>query len=86
VGTNTDSKKGVGRPTLFSERAILYVNSAEAKSKLQANSERRAVFNCIVEHGGKTTLEALNKHFGYNVRSVVIALIDVGWVSLEGSK
>lgn len=75
--------KTVGRPAVFSDKALLGVRSAQAKSKLQANSERRAIVLQIIDEGGTTTLEKLNEKFGFDMRAAVLGLINSGWVAVE---
>lgn len=69
----------VGRPIDFPDSAQLGVNSATAKSKLQANSDRRAVVNRIIDQL-TSSVEELDAHFGFSTRPIVLALIAAGWL------
>ena len=69
-----------GRPLLHTDDTIVAISSSQARSKLQVDSERRAIINVIVDNGGKMTLKQINKHFGFDIRARVVALIDIGWL------
>ena len=71
-----------GRPPMYSDDARVYL-SATGKVKLQHGSDRRAIVNALVEHGGCMTLAELDKQFGFIIRGRVYALQRAGWVRIE---
>lgn len=72
-----------GRPPAYGDDARVYL-SATGKSKLQAGSDRRAIVNVLIEHGGTMTLKELDDHFGFVIRDVAIRLQRAGWLRIEG--
>jgi len=73
----------MARPPTYNDSDVVSIASAEARSKLQENSQRRAIINTIVDNGGKMSLSALDESFGYDVRQQVLALVNVGWLELN---
>lgn len=71
------------RPALYSDAATVSIDSRQAESKLQVNSDRRAIINVIVENGGAMTLKQLRKHFGYDIRTLVNSLVKLNWLRVE---
>jgi len=59
--------------------------SATGETKLQSGSDRRAIVNTLVEHGGSMTLKELDDQFGFVVRERVFALMRAGWVRIEAA-
>ena len=54
----------------------------QGRTKLQADSDRRAVINYLIECGGMATLQEINEWFGYDISQVTRALINVGWLEV----
>lgn len=75
----------LGRPPIYTGSSPVFL-SATGKTKLQTGSDRRAIINVLVDHGGSMTLEELDQHFGFSVRERVFALQRSGWVRIEGGK
>jgi hypothetical protein len=71
----------MGRPTLYHDGAKLCVRPT-GQSKLQRNSDRRAIVEVMLENGGCMTLGEIDSHFGYDMRMKAIALLRAGWLSL----
>lgn len=74
-----------GRPPVYSDTDKVFV-SATGKTRLQTNSDRRAIINVLVENGGTMTLGELDKHFGFSIRETVLVLKRIGWVRIEGGR
>lgn len=72
----------MGRNKFMDPTAQLSVVSHKAKSKLQLNSDRRAIVNRIIDDGGTATLEELNAHFGFDVSVQVYGLVSSGWLEV----
>lgn len=70
-----------GRPKEYNDKTRVQI-CATGKTKLQANSERKAIIQLMVDNGGVMTLKAIDDHFGFNIRPKVVALIRAGWVSV----
>lgn len=71
----------MGRPTVYHDGAKLCVRPT-GQSKLQRNSDRRAIVEAMLENGGCMTLGEIDNHFGYDMRPKVIALLRAGWLSM----
>lgn len=78
-----DGGRGRGRPRAFVGSDRVYVCACNAESKLQENSERRAIVNLIVDNGGSMTFDEINAAFGFDLSKTVRALIRIGWLGLE---
>lgn len=78
------SKNRVGRPFILADHDVVFLSGKDAKSRLQENSDRRAVVNRIIDAGGRATVKDLNDAFGYDVRAIVLALAKVNWLGIEG--
>lgn len=72
----------MSRPVIYTEKSRVFL-SATGATKLQQGSDRRAVVNALVDHGGSMTLKELNDKFGFVVREQVFALQRAGWVRIE---
>jgi hypothetical protein len=73
--------KIIGRPAVYTDTTKVSL-CATGKVKLQQGSERRAIINLIVEHAGVMTLGEINDHFGYDIRTTVLALQQAGWLKV----
>lgn len=73
--------KTKGRPPIYTGGTKVRL-SATGKSRLQHNSDRRAIVNMLVDHGGVATLDEINEHFGFDIRGRVGALIKSGWLEV----
>lgn len=72
-----------GRPQKLTDKTVLVLSARKATSKLRRSSERRAVAEWLLERGGKATVMEANKHFNYDVRDTLHALIYSGWVEIQ---
>jgi hypothetical protein len=70
----------MGRKALLTVDDAVAVSGATAASKLQADSERRAVVQFVIDEGGRATIDSINRRFGYDTRTVVGRLIHIGWL------
>jgi hypothetical protein len=75
-------KKPVGRPLTASDKAVVVLDATSARTRIQVASERRAVVNFLINVGGRATIEAINTHFDYDIRTVLFALEKSGWVKV----
>lgn len=75
------AKKSRGRPAMYTSDTRVYLTTEMARSRLQTGSDRRAIVNCIIDHGGSMTMQEIDDHFGFNTRGRVIALIKSDWLS-----
>lgn len=72
----------MGRPATYPDKTKVAVCGRTAKTRLQERSERRAIVDRVIHCGGRTTLSALDKHFGYDVRPKALSLIKAGWLEV----
>lgn len=70
-----------GRPKKYEDTARVCIRS-KGRTRLQANSDRRAIVQFLVDRGGCATLGEIDTHFGFSIRSVVLALEKAGWVEV----
>ena len=56
---------------------------ATGKSKLQENSDRKAIIQLLVNNGGVMDMGSIDAHFGFTIRGKVIALIRSGWLRIK---
>ena len=70
-----------GRPPKYDGNTRLRVRP-EGTSRLQPESDRRAIVNAMIDHGGIMTLKELDDHFGIRVRSKALALARAGWLEV----
>lgn len=69
-----------GRPPVLADNDVVYIDGLNARTILQADSDRRAMVNRLVELGGRATVQELNKSFGFDTRPRLLALIQQGWL------
>lgn len=77
-----------GRPLKYEDDTIVGIQTSKKSTRLNNDSERRAIVNAILDSSGRITLEDLDKQFGYSIRPRVLALIKAGWIYVinEGAK
>lgn len=73
----------MARPKVLLDNSLLSIRTAQASSKLQPGSERRAVINHLADVGGKATKKELDEHFGFDTAPKVSALLVAGWLDIE---
>lgn len=73
----------MARPIVYSDDTQVSLSGREARTNLQQGSERRAIVNAIIDNRGKMTMAELDAHFGYDVRSRVVALVKNGWLEVD---
>jgi hypothetical protein len=73
----------MGRKYVIKPEAVVMIDSANATAKLQKRSQRRALVDHLIDSGGKSTMQQINDHFGYDCRDKVASLIRVGWLAIE---
>lgn len=73
----------MARPAIYTDEKVVAIQTTGAATKLQNASERRAIVNVIIDHGGAMTLKEVDDHFGYDIRNQVISLIRTGWLALR---
>ena len=70
----------MGRHKIYEDDQLVTLCAEEATSKLQQNSDRRAIVNYIIDRGGSARFSDINAHFGYDIRPQVMALIKLKWL------
>lgn len=78
-----EAPRGRGRPRIYDDDTVLALRPRDGASKLHRNSARRAIVNFLVESGGKATLQEMDDHFGFSIRSKAISLVRAGWLSVD---
>ncbi len=68
------------RHKLLSLGSVVAISSEAAQHNLQANSDRRAVLNAIIDAGGRCSVATLNSRFGFDVRTIANGLLRRGWI------
>lgn len=71
-----------GRPPTYTDDTRVCL-AASGKYKLQQASDRRAVVQLLVDNAGCMTLGEINKHFGFDIRHRVMALVRLGWLEVQ---
>ena len=71
-----------GRPPIYTDDTVVAVVAKNPRSKLQDNSERRAIINLLINNKGKLTLKEINAHFGFDMRASVTALVRARWLEV----
>ena len=74
----------VGRPEVYTNDARVCL-SASGGSKLHKGGDRRAIVDALVDRGGCMTLGQIDEHFRASVRDKVIALVRIGWLTINES-
>lgn len=78
---SSNAPKKRGRPPKYTDATRLRL-SASGKTKLQANSDRRAIVNMMIERGGVATIAEINAHFGFDLSDRAAALVRAGWLEV----
>lgn len=81
--TKTKSRSAKGRPAQLTDSSLVTLCAAAATTKLQKNSDRRAVVQFLVDNGGKAKVRDINKRFDFDTKPIVQALLYAGWVTTE---
>jgi uncharacterized membrane protein len=71
----------MGRPRKLYDDTLVSIK-AQGTTKLQANSDRRAVIQLLVDTGGRMTMGEINRHFGFDISTVVRGLMRSGWLEV----
>lgn len=72
----------MARPITYTDGTMVAVRTAGRSARLKPRGERRAIINYMVDEGGIVTLKQIDDHFGYAIRSKVVALLKAGWLEL----
>jgi hypothetical protein len=78
------STSSQGRPPTYRDDTKVCLCAKRARTRLQENSERRAVINLLVNNKGALTLEEIDAHFGFDIRETVMTLVRLGWLEVVG--
>lgn len=70
----------MGRKAIYTDETVISVSGQTARSRLQANSERRAIIDKVIDLGGTATVGQLEAHFGYELKGKIAALVRIGWL------
>lgn len=68
-----------GRPKTYRGNTLVRV-APDGSSKLQAESDRRAIVDYLIDCGGTATINDINAWFGYDHTPKVMALVRAGWL------
>lgn len=61
---------------------MVAVTGKTSKSRLKMRSDRRAVIDKVVGLGGRALVSELNEAFGFDVRTILNALVSDGWLEV----
>jgi hypothetical protein len=75
----------MGRPKHYNEELTVRL-APDGSSRLQVDSDRRAVVQFVLDEGGVATIATINKRFGYDMASTVKALVHSGWFAIGDGK
>lgn len=70
------------RPRKYDEDTVVCLSSS-GSGRLQKMSDRRAIVDLLIEHGGCMSIGAINAHFRFSMRQKVIALVRSGWLTVR---
>lgn len=73
------------RPKTLIDKTRIRI-APEGRSRLQANSARRAIVNFMVDQGGVVTVKEVNDHFGFDITDQIRHLLRIGWVQIVEPK
>jgi hypothetical protein len=73
----------MGRKFVIQDDQVITIDATDAVAKLQRNSERRALLNLIIDHGGNMTMREINAAMGFDARSKIAAMVGVGWLKVK---
>lgn len=71
-----------GRPRVYTDETVVCI-AARGAVRLQRNSERRAIVELILDHGGCMSMGDVDRHYGFSMRGRIIALIHSGWLKVR---
>ena len=74
--------KQKGRPLKYTDVTRVCIRST-GLTRLQANSDRRAIVNYLVDRGGCATLGEIDTHFGFSIRDKVVSLVRAEWLEVS---
>jgi len=75
----------MGRPKVYQGDVKVRL-APDGNSKLQVESDRRAVVQFVLDEGGVATIESINKKFGFDMSATVKALVHSGWFAVDNGK
>lgn len=70
-----------GRPKEYDNKTKLRL-SATGKTKLQPNSDRKAIIQLFMDTKGVLTIADINARFGFDISAKSIALVRAGWLEV----
>lgn len=73
----------MARPIKYDGDTVMCVRP-QGDSRLKKHSDRRAIIDLMVENGGCMSLKEIDDHFGFTMRSKVLALMRAGWLEVKG--
>lgn len=71
----------MGRPKFYTEDTKVKLHP-DGKSRLQSESDRRAVVQFILDAGGVATIGQINAEFKFDISSTVKSLVHNGWLEV----
>lgn len=72
-----------GRPPHYTDTTkVALAPGSRARSRLQRDSDRRAVINLIIDNKGEMTIGEINEHFGFDISDRVRSLLRNNWLEL----
>lgn len=75
-------QRGKGRPQSYGDNDVLVIDTSQASTVLQKNSDRRAVLNAIIDKGGRATITELDLLFTFDTRPIVRQLCRLGYLAV----
>lgn len=75
-------KKAAGRPKMYVNSTRVRIAPGPDASRLQENSDRRAIIMMLVDNCGSATLGEISKYFAIPMRDKVLALIRADWLEV----
>ena len=70
-----------GRPVIYGPKTYICLHST-GQSRLQKDTDRRAIVNLIVDKGGRMTMAEIDEHFGFSMQTKIAALRRSGWLDV----
>ena len=74
-----------GRPKTYKSNTVVRV-APDGSSKLQHQSDRRAIVDFLLDCGGVATLGEIDAYFEMEMRDKVVALVRAGWLETGKKK
>lgn len=74
----------MARPQTYTDDTRVGLSSPpfESGTRLNKNTERRAIINFIIDEGGTATLKSIDDHFGYDIRRTTSTMVRLGWLKI----